>query len=491
MKIGTKKLSLLLFAAILLSVIVLSLSACGGSDSAAEVTTADTAAVESSDDPADTELKDNLPEKDYNGYAFKTYCRSCCPSHKNGLWQEAETGDVVDDSVYRRNVTLEERFNIVMAETMLSEGEDVNALANSLLAGDCITDIAIPHFRFLGDLVLQGLMVDLNELEYLDFDRHWWNKKLIDNYSIFGKSYTCYGTVDVDNITDVAIILFNKRLAENYCADNFYDLVLDGSWTIDKMSQIVRSFGEDLNGDGAIKFQDDLFAFTANAGFMFQFQVAMDQPTTAINDAGEPELCINTERMVNIVNKMYDMVVAYEYSEVSNDVSNAAFIAGRSLFYVDKLSPCITETFRDMTDDYGIIPLPKYDEDQDEYLSHASAHSNLIGVPMINPDFERVGIILEAMASEGYKTIRPAVYDIALKQKGARDNDSSAMIDIIMAGRTGDFADLYDEWGLVYTLDHLVGRQQKNTFVSFYASNEAASVKRLKNAVELFKGITE
>lgn len=82
MKIGTKKLSLLLFAIIVFSAIALSLCACGGSDSAAEVTTAYTAAVESSDDPADTELKDNLPEKDYKGYAFKTYCRSCCPSHK-------------------------------------------------------------------------------------------------------------------------------------------------------------------------------------------------------------------------------------------------------------------------------------------------------------------------------------------------------------------------------------------------------------------------
>jgi hypothetical protein len=82
--------------------------------------------------------------------------------------------------------------------------------------------------------------------------------------------------------------------------------------------------------------------------------------------------------------------------------------------------------------------------------------------------------------------IKPAVYDVALKQKGARDDDSAEMIDIICATRTGDFADLYDEWGLVYTLDHM-NRSKIDTFASFYAKNEKASVKRLSKAVDLFR----
>ena len=60
------------------------------------------------------------------------------------------------------------------------------------------------------------------------------------------------------------------------------------------------------------------------------------------------------------------------------------------------------------------------------------------------------------------------------------------MIDLIYNGRTGDFADLYDEWGLVYTLDHMIGRQQSNTWASYYKTNESASVKRLGKAVEVF-----
>lgn len=431
-------------------------------------------------------LPDNLPERDFDGYEFRIYVRSCCESHKNGIWQVEETGDAVDDSVYERNKNVEDRFNCVISEPELADGEDITFLQNSLLAGDCITDITLHHFRFLGDLALQQLLADMNTMEYLDFDRPWWNSYLIENYSIFDKVFVGYGTVDVDNITEAGIVLYNKNLAVEQLDVNFYDLVKNGEWTIDKMNEIVHEFGADLNGDSKIDYENDELAFTTNAGYMFMFQVAMDQPTTQINDAGEPELCINTEKMVNIVNTMYNMICDYEYSMVGDTIGSNAFLDGRSLFLVDKLTSCIGAKFREMKDDYGILPLPKYDTAQKNYYSHASAHSNCLAVPVINEDFERTGIILEALAAEGYKTIRPTVIDVAIKQKGARDEDSAAMIDLIIDGRTGDFADLYDEWGLVYTLDHMIGRKQINTFSSYYAQNEKASVKRLAKAVEAF-----
>ena len=111
----------------------------------------------------------------------------------------------------------------------------------------------------------------------------------------------------------------------------------------------------------------------------------------------------------------------------------------------------------------------------------------MIGIPITIKDADRTGLLVEALTAEGYKTIRPAVYDVALKNKLTRDDDSAAMIDIILEGRTGDFADIYDEWGLVYTLDHMVGRQKNNNFASFYASNEKASVNRIQKAVEKFR----
>ena len=480
-----RQLALLLCAILCMS----NIASCGSpaGENNSETVGADVSSDTTAGETDRSQIKDNLPEKDYGGYEYKIYTRGCCVGgHKDGVWQLEESGEIVDDAVFARNKAVEDRFNVVIREPEMAENEDISVLTNSLMAGDAIADLAIHHFRFLGDLALQQLCADANTLEYLDFEKPWWNTYLIKNYSIFDEYFVINGTVNVDNITEVSVILFNKTLTRNQLDVNFYDLVNEGKWTIDKMTEIVKSFGADLNGDGKIEFENDELAFTGNAGFMFQFQVAMDQPTTQINDAGEPELCINTEKMANIVNKMYDMVCAYDYSVVNNDAGSQAFLDGRALFHVDKITSCVSAQFREMEDDYGIIPLPKYDEAQETYYSHASAHADCFAIPVINEDFERCSIILEAMAAEGYKTIRPAVYDVAIKQKGARDEDSAKMIDLIYNGRTGDFADLYDEWGLVYTLDHMIGRQQSNTWASYYKTNESASVKRLGKAVEVF-----
>ena len=432
-------------------------------------------------------LPDNLPEMDFGGYKFQMYCRECC-THKDGLWIEKETGDVVNDAVYSRNKTIEERFNIEFLEPLLGPDGDVTFLRSSFMAGDMVADIVVPHFRFLGDLALQGFLTDMSEVPYLNFDQPWWNTELIHQYSIFNRYFVANGCFAVDNITDVGILLFNKGLYSENFDENLYDCVREGRWTIDKLNEIVQAFGSDLNGDGKISYTDDMFAFTGEAGMMFLFQVGMGQPTTKINADGEPELCSNCEKMVTIVEKLYSMICDYPYSYVESGVYDSnTFVAGKSLFHINSLKCCVQQTLREMQSDYGILPLPKFDEAQDAYYSHASAHSNLMGIPNLNPDLERTGIILEALSAEGYKTIRPAVYDVALKQKGARDEDSAEMIDIAYNGRTGDFADLYDEWGLVYTLDNMIGRQKINTFASYYKTNENASVGRLSKAVKAFR----
>ena len=89
------------------------------------------------------------------------------------------------------------------------------------------------------------------------------------------------------------------------------------------MNSVVHSFGADLDGDGNVTGENDLFGLTGNSGYMFMYQVAMDQPTTRPNDDGEPELVINTPKMATIAEKMYDMAVAYEYSKVDNDTDSA------------------------------------------------------------------------------------------------------------------------------------------------------------------------
>jgi len=66
-------------------------------------------------------------------------------------------------------------------------------------------------------------------------------------------------------------------------------------------------------------------------------------------------------------------------------------------------------------------------------------------VPVTNNDLENTGIIMEEMACEGYKKIRPEFYESLLLRKIARDNESAEMLDYIFNNivyDTGGFLNL-------------------------------------------------
>ena len=135
-----------------------------------------------------------------------------------------------------------------------------------------------------------------------------------------------------------------------------------------------------------------------------------------------------------------------------------------------------SEGFRDMKDDFGIIPCPKYDEEVEGYPSLVDASCNLLVVPVIAQDPDRTSAILEALAYYGWKDVLPAYYDVALSVKFARDEDSVAMLDIIRANRSFDIGYYCGTipmsissigWQLCKTADH--------NFSSYFASNITAA----------------
>ena len=60
------------------------------------------------------------------------------------------------------------------------------------------------------------------------------------------------------------------------------------------------------------------------------------------------------------------------------------------------------------------------------------------------------------------------------------------MIDLVIEGRTADFADVFDNWGLSYTLDILVARSEKNDWASHHKTNQKAQAKLIEKTVKQF-----
>lgn len=141
-----------------------------------------------------------------------------------------------------------------------------------------------------------------------------------------------------------------------------------------------------------------------------------------------------------------------------------------------------------MESEFGILPLPKYSDDQKNYCSPVQCYGgSVISVPLNAEDTSRTGIILEALSAESRYTVIPAFYDIVLKNKNTRDEQSKEMLDIILDTRIYDVGVFYDFAHFPNDLIMVTGKQesysgisQTSDIVSFYRQRE----NKLKNALE-------
>ena len=109
----------------------------------------------------------------------------------------------------------------------------------------------------------------------------------------------------------------------------------------------------------------------------------------------------------------------------------------------------VVNSMRDMDSDYLILPAPKYDEAQENYKCFVNGWTACFMGIMANADVDEAGFIAEALGYESYTVVRPEVYEKLLKQKAARDERSTAMVELMFDSLTIDFNALCDFGGTV------------------------------------------
>ncbi|NLB15992.1 MAG: hypothetical protein GX827_04195 [Clostridiales bacterium] len=145
------------------------------------------------------------------------------------------------------------------------------------------------------------------------------------------------------------------------------------------------------------------------------------------------------------------------------------------------------QNLRDMDEDFGIIPWPKYDETIDNYYANVDAGCNLFIVPVTNPDPEKASVILEALAYESYLTVIPTYYDVVLTTKFTRDAESVEMLDIIRAGRVFDIGYyFFDNSNDLNSVGWYLANRSDRSFASVYAKYESMVQKQYAKVNEKF-----
>lgn len=174
--------------------------------------------------------------------------------------------------------------------------------------------------------------------------------------------------------------------------------------------------------------------------------------------------------------------------------SDTLFAADQGLFLMRPIN-CTEKLRETMESDFGILPLPKYNDEQEDYRSPVQCYGgSVISVPLNVADASRTGVILEALSAESRYTLIPAFYDIVLDEKNTRDEESKEMLDIILNTRIYDVGVFYDFAHFPNDFVMVTGKQesysgisQTSDIVSFYQQRE----NKLKAALEDLTEIIE
>lgn len=435
--VTTQWLSLLLALTLLLGCLVI-FTACGEGEETLETQGNGEAQTEGE---AETLSAYDSVEKELYDRDFTMLIRG---DKEEEFYVEKYTGELLEDSIYERNGVVEEDFGINIVCEIEEDYSVINQRIQTYVSSGLDEyDVYMGHKSSFNSCAQGDYLYDMNTITSMDLTQPYWDQACRENLVINGKNYMMTGDIDPHSMLISACLVFNKSLNHELQKTEPYEMVDNGTWTMDNFLAQIKDVTLDLNGDGSLEYTADQYSLTTwMMDVPFSFFYGAGGQFLSISEDGLPELTYDAEQVVNIYEKIYAAIIteeAYYVMDVNQYGTNYdVFTEGRAL-YCDITLHKISQFLSEMEDDYGIVPIPKYDENQQEYLSFVNGASPFMMIAQTEKDPEFVGTILEAMAAYNYDKVTPNMFEIITKLQAARDPDSSRMVDYIIRNRVYDF----------------------------------------------------
>jgi hypothetical protein len=457
-------------------------------NNSAEQTTADTVDSLEALRPV---FPDNL---NFDGYEFTILTRGdeshVMPLHTRDIIAETETGNTINDAVYSRNLEVEEKFNIQIKAVILpetNEGAPNEAVKNSVLSGEDEYDLVFGHAVFSAGTASAGYLLSWNTIPYVDFTKPWWCEGAVKGLAVGDKLFLSLSDLSVSSNHYAYMAYFNKDILEEFHVESLYELVRSGKWTFDKVAEVTKGITQDINGDGVMG-EDDRYGLIVSYGAL-NFFYAGGNTLMSKDENNYPVLNILTERTLNTFEKAFDICHAdytmFAPSWENSIAMNKMFTSNQALLYFTNLERI--DSLRDMDSDFGVVPYPKLDEEQDKYHTYVDGHSPLLGIPKTASDIARTGAITEELSYLSKKYLVPAYYDVTLKTKFARDEESAEMLDYIFDGRVYDFGYIYD-FSTAYIFQNQIN-SNKREYVSAIEKSLTAAQTTIEKVIAAYDEI--
>lgn len=366
---------------------------------------------------------------------------------------EADSANRVEAAVYRRNRAVEAKLDIAISETRRSYAEAQAAFNRAANAGSQDFDVYFNESWMIAPQALSGFLYDINSLNAINLNNPWWDADALEDLSIGRMQFGLLGDIHLMLNESTWVIAYNQRLALNLQLNHYYDMVRAGNWTFDALFTDIAKGAQDLDGEEGLTVGGrDVFGVVSYHGVVIPF----------LNSAGMSLLSRDENNMFvyqgipETMQTVYDKIVDGLFRDFENRAAYSwltpgledekytfqnVFISGNALFCMDCIGTL--KQFADMTDDYGVLPFPKYSGDQEEYISTVARYCSMGCIPIMVEDPERSATILEYLGAYSYDMVSPEYTATLLENRYIRDTDSLDMIRLIFGNRCFDPAGTY------------------------------------------------
>ena len=491
-KLHSKRTSL-----ILAFILIASMYSCGeAATDPTETTSGDTGTTSAETTVFNLESS-GIEIKDFGGREF-TVLTNNVDNHAH-TWRMIDpdeiNGENLNDAMYNRNKKIEEKYNVEISSVYSgSVGGDIN---KSITAGDNDYAVAFGSINSLYPLAQEGKFLNYYDLADITLDADYWDQSLIEGLTYKDSLYVLTGDISPALNSRVYTMVFNKDLCGDLKLELPYQYVLDGSWTLDRFNKYISDVNTDLNGDSEMNYEDR-WGFFSQDGCSWMMYFAGGGQVTSKSKSGEYEIAFNTERNVRLATEALQISIDKSKTLMANPyvaengnswaAATSWFSGGGALFRSSVLEP-IPRDLRTLDVNFGIVPFPKLDENQERYYTLPEEYSLVFSIP-VTADSDFVPLIMEALAVESVSTVSPAFYDVCLNGKVVRDEESKAMLDIIFASKSFDigyFSNIASFRSMLTNLE----KSGSTDVASSYASALSSAKTQLEEICEDFDSLVK
>ena len=440
----------------------------------------------------------DVPEKDFDGATFRVggVEPSFAPSILLDFDYEEDSGEVVESALFSRNRRIEADYNILFDCAYLKDyNETRTTLQQCVKAGDGTYQLMMLICREAFPASVSGNAMPYSEIPYLDFSQPWYLHRINDMMTVGGVTVLAYSDMCMNAYLQTVCVLFNKEVLTQNGLEDPYTAVREGRWTSEMFYSMAESVIRDADGDGAFGKEDVYGVISEGDMFYPCMWVGADSRTVTKGEDDVPVFTASTdEKFLGIITLLTEKLATdgffcndfkvFETSETGRTLGTSFFAQNGGLFRVGCVG--FVNLLREMEADFGILPLPKYDEAQTDYYGRM-IDGWLHIVPNTPQDTEMQGVIMEALGAESRNYVIPAYFDIALTYKFTRDTDSEEMLNMIFDNVMVDLGDTIWYSNIRAPLSDEITALHTD-FASFFKRNEKVVVKTIEKQLTTLTG---